>query len=80
MGTSTAPKNFKLYMVVYKLKRNIFPFGKTFKCQIDFEIKTQETNPISSYLKFTGFKPFGKNSLNSSKFFLDIILNTVNLD
>jgi hypothetical protein len=38
--------------VVDKLKWNIFTFGKKFKFQMDFEIKIQETIPISNILEF----------------------------
>jgi hypothetical protein len=45
-------KNLQTLVVVDKLKRNIFPFGKKFKFQTDFEIKTQESNAISNLLEF----------------------------
>jgi hypothetical protein len=42
-STSATPNIFKLGIVVDKLKRNIFPFGKMFKFSIEFELKIQET-------------------------------------
>jgi hypothetical protein len=36
----------QIYMVVDKLKSNIFPSSNKFKFQMDCEIKIQESNPI----------------------------------
>jgi hypothetical protein len=45
-----------------------------------FWSKNSGTNPnLGLVWILKGFKPFGKNSTNSPKFFLDLIFNTVNL-
>jgi hypothetical protein len=58
-------------------KWTTFIFDPTSKSLWILNYKIQEKKPIW-ILK--GFKLFGKNSINSPKFFLDMIYNTVKLD
>jgi hypothetical protein len=43
-------------------------------------IKSATNSNVNLTWILKGFKPFGKKSINSLKFFLDMIFNTVNLD
>jgi hypothetical protein len=67
-------------MVEDKFKRSNVPFGKEFKFPSKFELKFRKENIFEISLNLKGFKPFGKNSINSPKFFLNMIFNTVKLD
>jgi hypothetical protein len=67
--------------VVDNFNKDNFPFGKKFRFPIASELKNagKKTN-LNSVWILKGFKPFGKNLINSPKFFLGMIFNTMNLD
>jgi hypothetical protein len=78
--TSCSPNFSKLYQVVYNFKRDNSTFGKKFRLQTEFELKIWEVNCKYSVWIFKGVQTFEKHFLNSPKFFLNMIFNTVNLD
>jgi hypothetical protein len=67
-------------MIQYEFERNKLPFWEMSKFPAELELKIQEMNQFEIGLQFKGFNPLDKISINSRKFFLGMIFNTVNLD
>jgi hypothetical protein len=60
--------------------QNNFPFGKKSKFPIEFDLKNRIKQHLNLVWILKGFKPLINNSIDSSKFFLDLIFNIMNLD
>jgi hypothetical protein len=74
------PKFSEIGMMVDKFKRNNFPLWEV-QIPNRIWIKNSESQiKLNLVLNLRGFKPSDKHSINSPKFFLDMIFNTVNLD
>jgi hypothetical protein len=66
-------------MVEGKLKKTQFHFGPTPNSLWILKYKIQKQIQFKCCLSFNGIQTFWEKSINSQTFFLDMILNTVNL-